>query len=662
MPERLRHEPWRGLEAPSQGGKWSPLALSTRHPLVLLPACHHEAECEALPLPSATAPFQLLTLIADPSNTDEWVNLAPLTSHVAGLTAVPESLKHRQTVEDASLLILDEQLQKRRFHMLHLVCHGRHTTTGDLILYFVAGSERRCQAVRAGVFLEWLKGRPRQLPHILYLTMCDSARLAPTVSEHNPLSAEQRGNVRSVSSPATFAERLVTEVGIPMVIGMEGKLPLDAGPKLIQAFLKELTKHGSPALALANARKAYQLGVGSNNGAGESWVPEALLPVLYARTDRYFPLVAALRKAEELQEAAALQPAAALREAAARASGPSVRGTGQRLRSMLEGRAIGETGALPANGPSTPPARWELPEHNLASLCDRNDQWRRLGEFHRENEDFLVVLPGCETEGHDFFTRRLSIEPELKKLNPAPETRPTVVYVARCSESKFTPANLLDLLKRTLLKELGPGALPLSARSDLRELLAHFLHKKFILVHESYQARPAHLAALNEYYSQVFHCLAELRNEHPPTESASAPNVICLQPLMWKSSPAWRVGVARLLLWLNIQTASLNEALQHWHLQQRFPSFNRDSSPRGSDLTGLIVHHLPTLQPIEREDVERLQVSAPVKKGLVPEKDLKLVIDLKFKGRPASNDILGALAELSTNPIAGVSTSSGANP
>lgn len=626
--ESLRTQPWGRLEAPI-GSDWRPLALSTLHPLVMLPTSHRLEDRQALPLPSQASPFQLLTLIANPADLTEATSLAPLTPQVEGLTTVPEMLKACHTVDkNASLAALDQQLQAKRFHMVHLVCHGGFVqSAGEVVLYLAHPQDGTVQPVRAGVFLEWLKERPGQLPQILFLTMCDSAHSTAVVREHNPLGEDRRKKVSPVTSPANLAERLVTEVGIPLVIGMEGKLPLEAGPILIQHFLKGLTEHGSPALALAEARQAYRKSVLPQRLAHSSPVLEAFQPVLYTVPDRYLPLEDALQ-----------------RLCLAGAS-PAVRSSAQLPGPKSSARSIRETGARPGISVSSPPAQPRFAELNLAYRCDRQEQWDQLSQANRGRLDCLLVLPGSEREGHRYFNGRLKIAGELRQLGDNERPAPRVIQIRPCADSAgigLTVDELLSQLIRTLshdVKALGISARSMSQSTPderLRTLLSALLHQDFILVHETYHATEANLTALTGYYRRVFECLSTLRQKQEPGTDDTF--VLCFQPLEWRyASPVWS-WAAQLLRLLNITPGFVRSALESWNLRRFLPE---QRSPQ------LPTTHLPTLAPITPQHVQALKDLKLVKDlGIITPTRLDTFVQETFRGAAESRRVLEELERL----------------
>lgn len=637
-PEPLRLLPWRRLEAPVDSDDWRPLALSAQHPLVMLPASQNLKGSQALPLPSALSPLRLLTLISHPVDLAECTALAPFSPELlTGLKTVPESLRARHTAEEATLAVLDQHLRARRYHLLHLVCHGGWSRVHQESLLYLMSSPNgehpggRIQALRAGVFLEWLKERPQQLPQLLFLTMCDSARPEERVPEHNPLPEAWQGKVSPVSSPSHFAARLVTEVGIPLVIGMEGKLPLNAGPLLIQRFLQELMEHGSPALALSHARRAYRDALLSQ----ERRHTEAFLPVLYAREQDYFKLEEALQGAFKA------------------GGGSSVRSSAQLPRLAPSGQGLRGTGMHAGIGVSSPLASSHFPELNLAYYCDRDTQWDRLKTACESYLDQLLVLPGSEREGHPYFNGRFQLPDALRALRNQDGQIPRVITIRPLMDSPtlgLQAEELIDQLIHTLAaqKDVAAVARTAGAASQterLQALLSALLHQHVILVHWTYRATEANLRALHQYYQCLFECLSTLRKKHYVEGRNSV--ILCLQPLEWRyASPVWS-RIAQLLRVLNITPGVVREALEAINLHRFLPESNANA---------LRITHLPTLSPITLKDVEMLKMLADmngqrlISHALLDK--LEKLIQEEFSLRPPeSRRVLARLERLPPSPI-----------
>jgi WD40 repeat protein len=115
------------------------------------------------------------------------------------------------------------------YSLLHLVCHGRFDREADETWVYLeqpltgALQAAPVQGVAATTLIERLK-RVRQLPHFVFLSVCESA---------TPEAEQRLGGL---------AQRLVRELGIPAVIGMTERVTVATAHALSESFYARLLR------------------------------------------------------------------------------------------------------------------------------------------------------------------------------------------------------------------------------------------------------------------------------------------------------------------------------------------------------------------------------------------------------------------------------------
>ncbi len=219
---------------------------------------------EILPIPKDD--IRVLLAWADPCTS----RFPPLMNLDAEVLAVQTTLRqcgiskgNIHLLADANCKSLEEEIQKRKPHLLHFIGHGENgLTDGRLILI---GSERSGKAILLGETLaEWLKDSPIRL---VILAACDSSGVA----------------------------RSLAQAGIPAVVSMQLPLRDDVTALLARSFYLALLQPLPVESALAQARLALS-GTGPGWGVatlttcatdGNLFVPSARFTVPYPRNKNF---------------------------------------------------------------------------------------------------------------------------------------------------------------------------------------------------------------------------------------------------------------------------------------------------------------------------------------------------------------------------------------
>lgn len=141
------------------------------------------------------------------------------------------------------------------FSILHLVCHGRfQPQDGETVLYLEGVEQGTVHPLPATELLERL-ARVRQLPHLIFLSVCESGTPA----------AELR--------LGSFAHRLVRELGIPAVVAMTEPVTVQTAQALAESFYERLLGQSAGAVDRALAEAC----------AGLARRPDIHVPAIYSR-------------------------------------------------------------------------------------------------------------------------------------------------------------------------------------------------------------------------------------------------------------------------------------------------------------------------------------------------------------------------------------------
>jgi WD40 repeat protein/energy-coupling factor transporter ATP-binding protein EcfA2 len=230
---------WQRLCAPIDGN-WDCLALNQRVPLSLY-------------LPSNTGRYfppigkrelNALILVASPRDLGEY-RLHPfdveetVSSLKKALGKIPTDVLANITnsVGQPTLEAFCRQLTSKRYTLLHIVCHGQFSHSGETILYW-ADQNHQAAPIHATNLLEKLKRQHKGLPYFTFLSTCESAV---------PAAERALGGL---------AQRMVKELGMPAVIAMTQKISIKTATFLSTEFYQRLRDRGEVDVALVEATVA----------------------------------------------------------------------------------------------------------------------------------------------------------------------------------------------------------------------------------------------------------------------------------------------------------------------------------------------------------------------------------------------------------------------
>jgi WD40 repeat protein len=241
----LRDLHWEQLCAPLDRG-WDYLLLNQQTPFSL----YLPSQIERRFPPIGRRDLRALILVAGPEEVDGDYGLASfdvaatVNSLRRALGQIPCDVLAR--VEGANgpprLDTLCKQIAARAdaeaYTLLHLVCHGTyHQGTGETLLYFP--EDEGLRPVQASTLIERL-GRLRRLPHLTFLSTCESA------------------DPRAEAGLGGLGQRLVRELGTPAVVAMTDRISVNTAEALASAFFARLRESGEVDCALSAALVGLQ--------------------------------------------------------------------------------------------------------------------------------------------------------------------------------------------------------------------------------------------------------------------------------------------------------------------------------------------------------------------------------------------------------------------
>ena len=241
----LRGLHWEQLCAPLDRG-WDYLLLNQQTPFSL----YLPSQIERRFPPIGRRDLQALILVAGPEELDGDYGLASfdvaatVSSLRRALGQIPCGVLAR--VKGASgpprLDVLCEQMATRAdteaYTLLHFVCHGvYHEATGETLLYFPQDEDLR--PVPASTLIERL-GRLRRLPHLTFLSTCESA------------------DPRAEAGLGGLGQCLVRELGMPAAVAMTGRVSVDTAGAMASAFYARLRESGEVDCAVSAALVGLQ--------------------------------------------------------------------------------------------------------------------------------------------------------------------------------------------------------------------------------------------------------------------------------------------------------------------------------------------------------------------------------------------------------------------
>jgi hypothetical protein len=266
--EDLRNLRWERLCAPF-GERWDLLALNQEIPFSLYLPSIRDRRFGTI----GKQDLRALIVAADPSNLSRF-NLAPfdvaaaVASVQAALGEIPSDVlvtgatasAVTGAVGPATVDAIAERITGGAYTLLHIVAHGwvgRLKEEPDETELFLANADGTADPVKGTQFLERLdRLTPAQgYPRLAFLAACETASA----------TAEAAGGLGGL------AQRLVRDLGMPVVVAMTDKVSVSTASALAAKFYERLCDHGQPDLALVEST------------AGLAARGDILVPALFSR-------------------------------------------------------------------------------------------------------------------------------------------------------------------------------------------------------------------------------------------------------------------------------------------------------------------------------------------------------------------------------------------
>jgi hypothetical protein len=254
----LHAVPWELLRDSGQDGAPHDLAATTATPFSRYLAGRWQPGSPVL-----KRPIRMLVVIANPQDLDNY-GLVPIQPEVEWslLQQAAEGLDVEliRMPQPCTLAALEDELRKG-YHILHVVAHGTYSTETGQASLFLSDGENQVAVVRDAELADMLT---RQLAdtdllrddklRLVFLAACQTATRSPADAF--------RG-----LAPALVA------AGVPAVLAMQDRVPMDTARVFARAFYRQLLQHGLVDLAGNEARSALLT---------ES-LPGAAIPMLFMR-------------------------------------------------------------------------------------------------------------------------------------------------------------------------------------------------------------------------------------------------------------------------------------------------------------------------------------------------------------------------------------------
>ncbi len=208
----------------------------------------------------ADRPLKLLVAVANPDNLAEY-DLEPIdvAAEQQAIEAACRAWNKGQVTltflpQPVTLAGLEARLQEG-YHLLHIVAHGAYSEAAGHAALYLADAGNRVAKTTEDELAEMLARQGESL-RLVYLAACQSATRSPADAF--------RG----------FAPKLVA-AGVPAVLAMQDRVPVDLNREFTGAFYERLLRHGRADLACNEARAAPQRRGGLRLGRARALLPRA---------------------------------------------------------------------------------------------------------------------------------------------------------------------------------------------------------------------------------------------------------------------------------------------------------------------------------------------------------------------------------------------------
>ena len=212
--------------------------------------------------PVRQRPVRMLVAIANPGNLQTDYQLQPIDVDQewgAIQAAANHAGIHLELLSQPCTLAALVDKVAEGFHILHLVCHGAYSKRDGVPKLYLADKENQVQLVSDEEFAEALRNRlpavsEEKRLRLVFLASCETATRSPADAF--------RG----------LAPKLV-DAGVPVVLAMQDKVPVDTARSFAGAFYAKLLEHGRVDLACNQARAHVKT----------DKLPGSSIPVLFMR-------------------------------------------------------------------------------------------------------------------------------------------------------------------------------------------------------------------------------------------------------------------------------------------------------------------------------------------------------------------------------------------
>ncbi|MBN1875150.1 MAG: CHAT domain-containing protein [Anaerolineae bacterium] len=251
---------WERLHYPTSGGERR-LATSADRPF-----SRYIGLTQSEPGPVTERPARMLFAISNPANLEKYSlkslnveqelkNLMGALGDLHQLTNLEVTVMPGRTSISSPLLtqlenagyqvqdgpttidnVIDMLARGQGYHILHYLGHGQFNRHRNQSALFFEDSIGSVEQIREMELAGWLQDAG-QLPHLIFLAACESAKRVP--GERNPFVG--------------LAPRLIA-AGVPAVVAMQDFLPVDAARILTHYFYRSLLDHGIVDKAMNQTR------------------------------------------------------------------------------------------------------------------------------------------------------------------------------------------------------------------------------------------------------------------------------------------------------------------------------------------------------------------------------------------------------------------------